>query len=286
LCKARKLFTEGIAAAIDEANTSMWESGIQGTGDICNTSDTFQAKKNSSMRYHSFVELFSLRSEDISNVFDSGENLLNQTGQLKLSASLVPHAPYSVPPELFALIREHNEINNSPWCIHNQETISENTMFKSGTGDLFDGFLSMGIEMKWFSVPGKNSLIAISDYFPKNSNLLFVHNTFTSEEDILFLKNSGYFNRSWFCFCAKANLYIENKLPDILMFHHSGCKITIGTDSLASNDTLSVLEEIKTIHQYVPEIAVETLLTGQPAMELIISDGMILDNSVRVLNQV
>ncbi len=38
------------------------------------------------------------------------------------------------------------------------------------------------------------------------------------------------------------------------------CNIVLGTDSLASNHQLNILEEIKTLHKNFPEIKLETML--------------------------
>jgi cytosine/adenosine deaminase-related metal-dependent hydrolase len=38
------------------------------------------------------------------------------------------------------------------------------------------------------------------------------------------------------------------------------CDIVLGTDSLASNHQLSILSEMKTIHEYFPSIGIATLL--------------------------
>jgi cytosine/adenosine deaminase-related metal-dependent hydrolase len=56
-------------------------------------------------------------------------------------------------------------------------------------------------------------------------------------------------------------LYIENKLPDYNLFIQEKARVTIGTDSLASNWSLSVLDELKTITKHFPEIPLQTLLT-------------------------
>ncbi len=45
------------------------------------------------------------------------------------------------------------------------------------------------------------------------------------------------------------------------MFLENGLNITIGTDSLASNDSLSLLDELKTISKHFPQIPFETLIT-------------------------
>jgi cytosine/adenosine deaminase-related metal-dependent hydrolase len=56
-------------------------------------------------------------------------------------------------------------------------------------------------------------------------------------------------------------MYIENKLPNYTDFINANARVTIGTDSLASNWSLSVLDELKTISKYYPQIPLQTLLT-------------------------
>ena len=138
-------------------------------------------------------------------------------------------------------------------------------MFNTLSGRMIDFFHRRGIRLPWQHQYGMRSLEYTSEFFPDTSNLMLVHNTFTSAEDVERMKSSGVFERTWWCLCPKANLYIENRLPDVMMLWQKGCKLTIGTDSLASNDTLSVLEELKTIHQNSPEIPVADLLTWATA---------------------
>ena len=65
----------------------------------------------------------------------------------------------------------------------------------------------------------------------------------------------------YFCLCPNANLYIGNKLPDIDLLIGSGIPMVIGTDSLASNHQLSILQELKTIRHYYPRVELQTLLS-------------------------
>lgn len=81
----------------------------------------------------------------------------------------------------------------------------------------------------------------------------------------------------YFCLCPNANRYISDRLPDVGMLVRNGCTIVMGTDSLASNHQLSILEEIKTLEQAFPELGVENLLqwatyNGARALQL---DGML-----------
>jgi len=246
--------------SMKNAAETMWNNGIQAVGDTCNTADTFLLKSDGQIRYHNFIELFNVDASKVHQTYESGLQLLQQSLENKLSASLVPHAPYSVPPALFESIRDHSNKNSSLWSMHNQETKSEDEMFFSGTGKLYDLLHSLGVDLSWHKPANKSSLKTVSDYFPE-TNMLLVHNTFTGMKDIMFLERELFKERTWLCVCPNANLYIENTLPDIQLFHDSGFKIVIGTDSLASNDTLSVFEEIKTIAGKFENIPLENILT-------------------------
>jgi cytosine/adenosine deaminase-related metal-dependent hydrolase len=76
------------------------------------------------------------------------------------------------------------------------------------------------------------------------------------------LKDISFVNRldrdiTW-CFCPNANLYIENRLPKLDIFVANGLKMSLGTDSLASNDKLCMLSELKTISKHFPSISLDT----------------------------
>jgi cytosine/adenosine deaminase-related metal-dependent hydrolase len=65
----------------------------------------------------------------------------------------------------------------------------------------------------------------------------------------------------FFCLCPNANQFIENRLPDIPALINANGAIVLGTDSLASNTQLSILEEMKMIKQHFPFIPTSSMLT-------------------------
>jgi cytosine/adenosine deaminase-related metal-dependent hydrolase len=116
----------------------------------------------------------------------------------------------------------------------------------------------IGIDYSWFKATGKSPLESIAGMLPEENPILLVHNTFSTEENINFAQ-SYFENISW-CLCPNANLYIENKLPDVQLFTRKNVRITLGTDSLASNRELSMLDEMKTLTGAFPEISLEEIL--------------------------
>ena len=225
--------------ALKLADIQMYNNGIVAVADISNTEDSFSSKANSAIYYYTFIELFSSNPHKAEEVFERG---LKLSELCNTPNSLTPHANYSVSLPLFEKIRHHNK--GEIISIHSQETSEEDTMFLNGTGKL----LSQLIAKDFFKYTGKTALQSTLPLLPE-SPILLVHNTFTKKEDMT--EAISNFDKLYWCTCPKANLYIENQLPNYQQFIDAQVKMTIGTDSLASNDTLSILEEMKTIQSYV-----------------------------------
>lgn len=257
-----------IEQKIIEAEAEMIKNGIVAVGDISNNNNTFKQKTKGNLLYHTFIEAFDLNPDKAEEVFKNALDLKQQLVQLstlnfELRTSIIPHAPYSVSEKLFELIFKEAIINNSILSIHNQESLGESELFISHSGPMFDTFSAMGIDMSRIKKTGLNSLRSTLPKLPKSQKTLLVHNTYTSEADIEFAEsqyailNTQYL---YWCTCPNANMYIENRLPNYNFFINKKARITIGTDSLASNHSLSILDELKTITKHFPQIPLQTLL--------------------------
>lgn len=240
------------------ANVEMEKQGIVAVGDISNTSVSINAKKQSALYYHTFVELLALNPERAGLVFDLGKQLISEFEKVGLSASLAPHAPYSASLELIERITNDCHSKKQPTSIHNQESKAENEFFVYKTGDYIRLYETINITIDYFKPSSKNSLQTIAGALNPQTKTLLVHNTFTDQSDLEILKQQD--RALYWCLCPNANLFIENTLPDISMLIAHNCTLTFGTDSLASNHQLSIIDEINTILQHKPDISLEVLL--------------------------
>jgi cytosine/adenosine deaminase-related metal-dependent hydrolase len=91
----------------------------------------------------------------------------------------------------------------------------------------------------------------------RTGNLILVHNTFTDKNIIRSIKER---EKLFWCLCPNSNIYIENKIPPLKLLIEEGCEIVIGTDSLASNTNLSILDELKTLQFNFSDITIEDLV--------------------------
>lgn len=251
-----------IRQAIQDAEAEMIKNGIVAVGDISNNNSTFQQKAKGNLLYHTFIEVFNLDPEKADEAFNKGILLQQEFFQmlgLKSHVSIVPHAPYTVSEKLLRLISENATQNNSILSIHNQESETESELFISKSGKMYETFKAMGINTDFMRHTGHNSLQSTLPFLDDAYKLLLVHNTFTSKEDISWAEKEMKNNLFW-CTCPNANMYIEHTLPDYNYFIAENVKVTIGTDSLASNWSLSVLDELRTITKYFPAIPLQTVL--------------------------
>jgi aminodeoxyfutalosine deaminase len=270
----RHLEKEIVLDAIARAEDEMITNGIVAVGDICNNPFTFLQKIKKKLYYHNFIEASGFVPSVVPERFKRSVDLFNVYAELykdpQASNSIVPHAPYSVAPALFEHIASFP--GNHLLTMHNQETAAEDELFRSKTGDFLRMYEMMNIDHSAFSPPGTTSLQASLPFFFPQQTLMLVHNVCTSAGDLAYIASHDT-PSIYFCLCPNANLYITGQLPPVELLISSGHPIVLGTDSLASNHQLSILEEINTLKQHFPSLRYEQLLTwatynGAKALEI------------------
>ncbi|MBL7744943.1 MAG: amidohydrolase family protein [Chitinophagaceae bacterium] len=251
---------EEILAAIEKAEDEMLANGIVAVGDICNNTLTLPQKTRGRIYYHNFIEASGFNPQIADQRFERSAGFFREYAKYYSipveSNSIVPHAPYSVANKLWNKIIQFP--GNHLLTIHNQETSGEDELFLDGSGDFLRLYEKLGLDISFFKPTGKSSLRSYLPNFLKNQSVILVHNVHTTEEDLLFAQKTD--KKLTWCFCPNANRYITGQLPAIDLFMKHNCAIVLGTDSLASNHQLSILEEIKTIHNLFPSIPVNQLL--------------------------
>ncbi len=266
---------ERVLEAIRNAEDEMIKNGIVAVGDICNNTIPLSQKMQGRLHYYNFIEasgwLPSLAEARFERAKAILEKFIIANCQLTIANSIVPHAPYSVSENLWKNIQPYFE--NKTVSIHNQETPFEDKFFIEGKGDFNRMYLLMNIDNKHHSPTGRSSLQSYFKKLKKASSIILVHNTFTTQTDVDYVKGEWSMVNSepglqtinskpetFFCLCVNANQYIEDALPPIELFRSNNLQIVLGTDSLASNHSLNILDEIKTIRKFFPLIPLEEML--------------------------
>ena len=252
----RQVAPEAIQEAIVNAEAEMMANGIVAVGDISNTLDTLTQKAKHNLAYYSFVELYDLDPSRAADKIEAGLEIQKQFQENCVRASLVPHAPYSVTNDLWNLLSAHFGIHTI--SLHNQETPDENDFFKTKTGSFLGMYERTKVNLDFFEATGLSALQSVLPVFKKAHHGILVHNSFTSAEDIQAV-HAAMDNAFW-CLCPNANQYIEQTMPPVELLRSKKAKIVIGTDSYASNWSINILDELKTIQQNHPQIPLAEML--------------------------
>ena len=236
---------EKITAA-QAAITEMVQGGIVAVGDICNTSDTATIKNDNTLLWHNFIEISGFNPTDAIKKIAEATLIAQALGYANTSIS--PHAPYSVSNALFTQI--NNATANKIISIHNQECAAEDDLYKNKSGTLLNLYKNLGINIDFFTATNTTSLQSFLPFITAQQQLILVHNTYSTQQDIEAANNSialQQIKAIFYCLCINANIYIEQKNPPIQLLMHNNCNIVLGTDSYASNHALSIANEIKAI---------------------------------------
>jgi cytosine/adenosine deaminase-related metal-dependent hydrolase len=252
----RKVEDNIIQEAIRSAEDEMYNNGIVAVGDICNTLDTLSIKQKHKLAYYSFVELYDLDPTRAEDKIYAGLKLQEAFEQNCIRASLVPHAPYSVSFNLWKLLSHYFGAHTI--SMHNQETMDENEFFEKKSGSFLGMYERTKVSLDFFEATGLSSLQSVLPYFKKAARSILVHNSFTSASDIKAVQKE--MPNSFWCLCPNANQYIEQTMPPIELLRANGAEIVIGTDSYASNWSLNILDELKTIQKHNPSIPLAEML--------------------------
>lgn len=251
---------ESMNSAMVTANAYMQQHGVVAVGDISNTTQSINIKQSSDLFYHNFIEAIGFNDSTAAERFEDARSVYLQFKEQlpHQHVSIVPHSPYSVSDEMFRLINAHEK--GSLLTIHNQESVAETEFFVTGKGEMLELYKTLGIDVTSFVPSAESSLTRSIIKITGDHSVILVHNVNTTADDLDAIRRGRNLPQLFWCLCPNANLYINGKLPDIVLLRNFNCKMVVGTDSLASNAQLDILEELKTLQSEFPILTTAELL--------------------------
>ena len=215
--------------ALEAADARMWHEGVQAVADIVNGETSFAAKARSAVRYRSFAEVFGLNAST-----EAVRPLLQYP-----DTTLTPHSTYSIQDTVFSEVV--SDAANDPLSIHFMESDDEAALFR-GEGSLAAWYGRMGWRCDFLSHGSPARRVA--DMVPRGRRVLLVHGCRVGEAEYdLISDRLG--QTLWWVLCPRSNDYISGLRPPVELLRQHGARICVGTDSLASNECLSMVEELK-----------------------------------------
>ena len=244
------------------AMDSLWEQGVVAMADISNCDDSFAVKARHPMYTRTFLEVFGTEPEDCGAVMDGVRKLKQVADGFGLDAAPTPHACYTMSPELMTAVSVEG-LKSGFLSFHSEETEEEEEMLKYGSGKMWENRRKAGMSVP--PVTGKSSLLYFIDRLlagrpaPFDEHILLVHECCMDQEGIDAAK--AVMNHPFVAVCPLSNLFIHNALPPIDLMRRNGLKLTVGTDSLSSNDDLDIVRELYCLQGASEDLSLGELLT-------------------------
>lgn len=239
----------------------MWDDGVSAMADISNDDSSFDVKKAHPMYTRTFLEVFGSEPEMCDGVMSEVTGLNSIADEAGIDAAPTPHSCYTMSPQLLTASAVAG-LERGYISYHSQESNEEEELLRSGSGAMYENRKRSGMSTP--PVTGESSLkyfidrLAAGAQPPYTQKILLVHNVCLSQEDID-AANAVMKNVYW-AICPLSNIFIHNALPPVELMKANGLNITIGTDSLSSNDDLDMVKEMYCLTANFPHLQLEEIL--------------------------
>lgn len=255
--EATKMTEDEVRRSVREGLESSWRAGTMAIGEITTRPEGVMElvadHRVTSRAYFEFLGVSPERSERrYKAALDRALSLVGGVVRPGLS----PHAPYSVWPTLWQSAAEFCRAHDLRWSTHLGESPYEREFLLEGSGPLRDHLERLGVWDDAFPVPRQNIVPWWMSQRVLDERALLVHGLHLEDTDMDTIAASGAF----LCLCPRSNAMLGLPAPPVRELTTRKIRLCLGTDSLASNEDLSVWGEMRAIHNLMPELPAETIL--------------------------
>jgi aminodeoxyfutalosine deaminase len=217
-------------------------SGTTLVGDISASGASWEALKPLALRKVVFEEALSFLPESVNQTLASLQARLKRGRHDKLlRIGVSPHAAYSVSPELYRAIADLAREKELPLATHLAETREELEFLRSGTGPIKSFLESVNAWPKDWTPPGVDPVSYLEQSGVLETPVLLIHCNYLDGDSMRKILRS----RSSVVYCPRSHNFFGHKDHPVRELLDLGVNVALGTDSLASNDSLSMVDEMR-----------------------------------------
>jgi cytosine/adenosine deaminase-related metal-dependent hydrolase len=243
LTKARRdvLTPELLLAAARAGIAEGLSAGVTTYADTCESGVVHRALREMRVRGVMYQEVFGPQpaqcDESMRGLRERVETLaVDDTTLVRTGVS--PHAPYSVSDALFASCARYATEHRLPMAIHAAESDAETILVRDGTGAFGDALRARGIDV----APRASSTMALLERTGAlDARPLLIHCVQVTDADIDIMKSRG----CAVAHCPASNAKLGHGIAPLTSFRQAGLAVGLGTDSVASNNRMDLLDEAR-----------------------------------------
>lgn len=232
------------------------EAGTTTVADIANTNDAFRVLPGLPIRKRVFKELITLDPKKVAAILEEAIRVLSEFPRDGLGyVGLSPHAPYTACDKLYKGSALFSKGQDMLLTTHICESEEELEFLSKGTGSLATTLRAFGFLDNW-KPPGLSPITFLESIGAMTSPWLLAHCNYVRDEELPIIKKSG----SSVVYCPGSHHYFGHKRHPFPKLLKEGINVALGTDSLASNKSLSMLDEMRFVFANYKEISPQDIL--------------------------
>jgi cytosine/adenosine deaminase-related metal-dependent hydrolase len=251
---------EQVLRAAREAAAAMAKAGTVLVGDITNSLVSPRVLADAGIGGVVFHELLGFDAAEPAQMVKRAAAQAESEAEavahahVPIHVTVVAHAPYSVSPALFREIA--SRASDVPLAVHLGESAEEMELLRTGRGPIRDLLETLGVWTDLWPVPSCDPVEYMHRLGYLRPGLLAVHAVHLTDEALATLAES----EAVVVTCPRSNLWVGAGMPRVAHFYAAGLPVAIGTDSLASVDTLNLFDELAELRRVAPDVTAASLL--------------------------
>jgi cytosine/adenosine deaminase-related metal-dependent hydrolase len=238
----RGLHEEDFRTSLVEGMRKCIESGTTAVGDIISRYDLLSSYDVPPIRGRTFFEALGHDPVRFRERLESALSAADSMDGKYLSPGLSPHTTYTVGEANLSIIRDAALTRGLPLTVHISESKAESDFIFDSSGPLASELYPF-VGWEQYLVPPRHcsSTELLDRHGLLTTATLAVHCVHINLADAQILKRRGV----TVCLCPRSNETLDVGRAPLPLFRKLDIPLALGTDSLASNDSLSLWDEMR-----------------------------------------
>lgn len=235
------------------------ESGTTTVSDITRSSYSFSALKDIPIRKVIFEEVIDFDPINVKHTINAVRHRLADIKQdVLLDTGISPHAPYTVSEQLYEECARLSQTLNILICTHIAETTDEVRFLTEGTGPFAHLLKKYKMLYPDWQPPRLTPILFLekTGLLKLKNRVILIHCNYLSDKEIPVIEASG----ASVVFCPRSHRFFDHHAHPFQRLIEKGINVALGTDSLASNASLSILDEMRFIYNNFPGMPPSSIL--------------------------
>ena len=232
------------------------QAGTTTIGDVSASGTTLGPLIDSGIRAIIFREVLGMGTERENRAFAVCDAWMDQASAVRtrsggrVSLALSPHAPHSTSPNIYRYCAKLSGATGTIISSHISETREEIELIHTGEGPFRKLLQMRGMPVDEWKTPGVSPVQYLFDLGVMNAPGLGIHLNYLLPGDISLLARSLFTP----VYCPQSHRFLGHKNHPAGEMIRNGLPLALGTDSLASNDSLDMLDELRLLRALFPEV--------------------------------